>query len=190
MAKTNAQQVILQLLQNAAGSWDGKTKLFQAFYFAHLYYARQEPGLLTDWPILRLPQGPGISNSAALLGGLVKNGYILVERIEEGPYPESCYRLTDKFATEPALSGDVQAAVKAAADFVLPRTASELSQLIHERSRSWRTAQDGDILDIYIDLIPDEEYEVERQKMAELDKQLTEALLDQQMISASGGKGP
>jgi hypothetical protein len=37
---------------------------------------------------------------------------------------------------------------------------------------------------------PDEEYEVERQKMAELDKQLTEALLDQQMISASGGKGP
>jgi hypothetical protein len=188
MARTDAQRVILELIRSAGGTWDGTTRLFKAFYFAHLYYNRDEPGILTDWPIVRTPRGPGIHNSPTLLRGLVKNGFLTVEQIHEGPYPDSRYRLTDKGAAEPTLSDDAQAAVKAAAEFVLPRTAAELSQLTQERSRSWRAARDGDVLDIYIDLIPEDEFEEGQQQLAELDRQVTAALLDERLASTSGGQ--
>lgn len=188
MARTDAQRVVLELIRSAGGAWDGKAKLSKAFYFAHLYYAAAAPGILTDWPIIRTPQGPGIHNSSVVLQGLVKNGYMTVEKTREGPYPDSRYRLTAKAAAEPPLPDDARAAVKAAAEFVTPRTAAELSQLTHERSRSWREAKDGDVLDVYIDLIPDEEYEAGQEQLAELDQQLTAALLDQQIAGAVGGK--
>jgi hypothetical protein len=186
MASADAQRVILELIRNAGGAWDGRTKLSKAFYFAHLYYAAAAPGILTDWPIVRTPQGPGIHNSSVLFQGLVKNGLLMVETMREGPYPDSRYRLTGQAAAEPPLPDDARAAVKAAADFVLPQTAAELSQLTHERSRSWRTASDGAVLDIYIDLLADEEYEAGQEQLAELDHQLTAALLDQRIASAVG----
>jgi hypothetical protein len=179
MAKTDAQRVVLELIRSAGGTWDGRAKLSKAFYFAHLYYAAAAPGILTDWPIVRTPQGPGIHNGSVLLQGLVKNGYLAVETTREGPYPDSRYRLTVKANAEPSLPEDARVAVQAATDFVTPRTAAELSQLTHERSRSWREAKDGDVLDVYIDLIPDEEYEANQEQFAELDQQLTAALLDQ-----------
>src|SRR5262249_49950462 len=159
--------------------WDGKTRLFTAFYFAHLYYAGKEPALLTDWPIVRTPQGPALHKGFPLLQGLVKNGYLTIEPIQEGPYPEYRYKLTEKAAAAPPLAAEAQAAIKAAAAFALPRTASELSQLTRERSRSWLEAKDGDLLDIYIDLIPDDQYEQAQEQLAALDQQLTTALLDQ-----------
>ena len=188
MAKADAQRVILELLRAAGGTWDGTTKLFKAFYFAHLYYARDEPGLLTDWPIIRTQRGPGIQNSALLFKGLMKNGLLVSESIQEGPYPDSRYRLTEKATGESALPEDAGAAIRAAVAFVLPQTAAELSQLTQERSRSWRAAKDGDVLDIYIDLMPDEEYEEAQERLAELDRRVTAALLDEQIASASGGK--
>ncbi len=187
MARTDAQRVVLELIRDAGGLWDGKAKLSKAFYFAHLYYAAAAPGILTDWPIVRTPQGPGIHNGGVLLQGLVKNGYLTVETTQEGPYPDSRLRLTPKAADEPPLPDDVRAAVKSAADFVTPRTAAELSQLTHERSRSWREAKDGDVLDVYVDLIPDEEYEAGQEELAALDQQLTAALLDRQIAGAAGG---
>jgi hypothetical protein len=59
MARIDAQRLVLELIRSAGGAWDGKARLFKAFYFAHLYYARSEPGILTDWPIVRTPRGPG-----------------------------------------------------------------------------------------------------------------------------------
>lgn len=149
----------------------------KAFYFAHLYYAAKEPGLLTDWPIVRTPQGPGIHKNFPLLQGLVKNGYLTIEPIQEGPYPEYRYRLTEKVAAEPPLAEEARAAIKAAADCVLPRTASELSQLTRERSRSWLEAKDGDVLDIYIDPIPDDEYEKGQEQLADFDQQIATAVI-------------
>ena len=55
MFRTTAQQVLLELIQDAGGVWEGKKRLYKAFYFAHLYYAEERPGLLTDWPIVRMP---------------------------------------------------------------------------------------------------------------------------------------
>ena len=176
MPRTKAQDVILEVLRNTDGEWTGKTKLFKAFYFAHLDYALEQPGLLTDWPIVRMPQGPGIDKSHLLFDGLVREGYLIVERVHEGPYPECRYRLTDKGREEKRPPEDARAAIKEATLFCLSRTAAELSQLTHERSRSWREGKDGEVLNIYIDTIPEEEYERRQAVIEQLDKQLAETL--------------
>src|SRR5262249_21936706 len=96
MPQARAQDVILEILRVTDGEWTGKTKLFKAFYFAHLYFANENPGLLTDWPIARMPEGPGIDNSKLLFEELKQEGLITLEIVHEGPYPENRYRLTDK----------------------------------------------------------------------------------------------
>src|SRR4051794_835855 len=78
VAKTTAHAVVLEILRQADGEWTGKTKLFKAFYFAHLYYAAERPGALTHWPIARMPQGPGIDNSEGLFSELVRDGLLTV----------------------------------------------------------------------------------------------------------------
>jgi hypothetical protein len=176
MPRTTAQRVILELIRNAGEEWVGKSKLAHAFYLAHLYYAEERPGILTDWPIVRLPEGPGIHNSGDLLGGLVHDGHLIVERTHEGPYPESRYRLTEKASALPALPEEARRAVQQAAEYALPLRASELSQITRERSRSWRQGRDGQTLNIYIDLIADDEYEEGEAKLASLEQALAQAL--------------
>jgi hypothetical protein len=176
MPRTRAHDVILEILRDADGEWTGKSKLDKAFYFAHLYFANERPGLLTDWPIARIPQGPGIAKSQDLFGELVREGYLTVEQVHEGPYPDSRYRLTDKGRDAPRPPEDARAAIKEATLFCQPRTAAELSQLTHERFRSWIEGQDGDILDIYLDTIPDDEYQKREKEIARLDEQLEKAL--------------
>ena len=56
------------------------------------------------------------------------------------------------------------AAIKEATLFCANRTAAELTQITHDKSRSWREGKDGDVLNIYIDTIPDDEYEKRRQR--------------------------
>ena len=178
MARTTARDVLLELLRISDGQWTGKTKLFKAFYFAHLYYANSRPGLLTAWPIARTPEGPGIDKSSSLFAELTQDGYLTIEVIHEGPYPEYRYRLADKGYGAARPPEDAQASIKEAAMFCLSKTAAELSQIIHDRSRSWREGKDGDLLDIYIDTIPADEYEDRRVKMNQLDDLLTQALED------------
>jgi hypothetical protein len=175
MPCTVAQQVVLELIRHAGGAWVGKTKLFKAFYFAHLYYAAERPGVLTDWPIARAPEGPGIHNSDELLGGLVREGYLVIDSAHEGPYPECRYRLTERAPTG-SLPEDARRAIREAAEYALPLRASELSQITQERSRSWREGRDGEVLNIYVDLIPDAEYQKGEATFADLEQALTQAL--------------
>ncbi len=175
MPRSKAHDVILEIIRNADGEWTGKTKLFKAFYFAHLYYANERPALLTDWPIARMPQGPGIDKSHKLFHELERDGYLVIEAVHEGPYPESRYRLTDKGKNAERPPEDARAAIKDAALFCFPKTAAELSQITHERSRSWIEGRDGDILNIYIDTIPDDEYERRQQEIGQLDRELLDA---------------
>ncbi len=176
MPRTKAEDVILEILRTADGEWTGKTRLFKTFYFAHLYYANENPGLLTDWPIARMPQGPGIDKSHQLFAGLVKDGYLIVEVVHEGPYPENRYRLTEKGRDAVPPPEDARAAIKEATLFCQPKTAAELSQITHERSRSWMEGKDGEILNIYIDTIPEDEYEKRRSAIEEAEKLMASAL--------------
>ncbi|HQU43004.1 MAG TPA: hypothetical protein PK867_09335 [Pirellulales bacterium] len=61
-------------------------------------------------------------------------------------------------------------AIKRAVDFVKGKTASELSNITHEFSRSWRMAADGDELNIYIDLEPEEQYLRRMKGLAKFDR--------------------
>lgn len=173
MPRTTAKDVILEILRAADGEWSGKVKLHKAFYFAHLYYANEHPGFLTDWPIAKLEHGPGIHDDEPLIRGMVDEGILEVERVHEGPYPEYRYRLTGKGREAgPEVPDDARLAIEKAALFSRDRTGSELSFLTHERSRSWNEAQMGEVLNIYIDTIPDDEYQRRQRQMKELSKNL------------------
>ena len=176
MPRTNARDVVLELVRDAGGEWVGKGKLSKAFYFAHLYYADDRPGLLTDWPIVRRPEGPAIHDGDALLGGLVRDGYLAVHLDREGPYPEYRYRLTDKAAELSPPPGDAREAVRKAAEYALPKSAAELSEITHERSRAWKAGVDGEILNIYVDLIPDEQYREGQAAFDQIERALDEAM--------------
>jgi hypothetical protein len=176
MPRTTARDVILQILRDKDGQWSGKTKLFKTFYFAHLYYASDNPGLLTTWQIARLPEGPGIDQSPKLFGDMVKEGLLTIDLFHEGPYPEYRYKLTEKGRNAPPPSPDAQRAIRQATDFCYPKTGAELSQLTHDKSRSWKHGKDGDILDIYIDLIPDDEYHQGQVEIRRLDQELAQIL--------------
>ena len=173
MPRTTAKKVILEILRVGDGEWSGKVKLHKAFYFAHLYYANEHPGFLTDWPIAKLQHGPGIHDDEPLIWGMVDEGLLEVELVHEGPYPEYRYRLTEKGRQEGSqIPDDARLAIEKAALFSKDRTASELSFLTHERSRSWNEAQMGEILNIYIDTIPDDEYQRRHRQMRELSRNL------------------
>ena len=58
--RSKAKQVILEIIRQSKGRLTGKTRLYMAFYVAHLLYAEQEAGYLTVWPIVKMPFGPGI----------------------------------------------------------------------------------------------------------------------------------
>jgi hypothetical protein len=176
MPRTDAKRVILELIRKADGELTGKTRLFKAFYFAHLIYFEKNPGLLTNWPIARMPQGPGIHKSEELFQQLEIDGYLTIERTHENIYPEYRYRLTPKAVEIGSLPDDADQAIQRAVDFVKDKSASQLSQLTHEYSRSWIEGKSGDILDIYIDFIPDDEYERRKAQLAVLEIELNEVL--------------
>jgi hypothetical protein len=175
MPRATATAVVLEILRQADGEWVGKAKLGKVFYFAHLYYGAERPGLLTDWPIARLPNGPGIHKGEDLFAELLA-GALLTQEIthEEGPYPEYRYHLTEKGRQATGLPEDVRHAIGKAVMFCKDKTASELSQITHEHSRSWNAAKDGDVLNIDIDLIPEDEYAKRQQEFRRLDQSLAD----------------
>ena len=90
-----AKQVLVELIRAAGGEWTGLTKLYKAFYLAHLYYAESAPGYLTNWPIVKMPNGPGIESGEALLNELVIAGILAREGARIGPYPTTRYRIAN-----------------------------------------------------------------------------------------------
>src|SRR5205823_1725202 len=110
-----------------------------------------------------------------LIWGMVDEGLLEIELVHEGPYPEYHYRLTERGRQQiPEIPDDAHRAIEKAALFTKDRTATELSLLTHDRSRSWNESQMGEILNIYIDTIPDREYERRQRRMKELSENLAE----------------
>ncbi len=172
MPITSARIVILEILRSAEDELTGKTRLHKAFYFAHLYYAGEKPGVLTNHPIARLTNGPAIHRGEDLIAELVRDGLITVDPIHEGPYPEQRYRLTELGKSAERPSVEACFAIERATRFCQSKTAAELSELTHEHSRSWREGKDGDLLEIYVDLIPDEEFYSRKEDVLQLQQQL------------------
>jgi len=164
-SKERAEQLILEILRQAGG-WLGRTKLYKAFWLAHLYYANENLGFLSDWPVVRMPKGPGINDGTRLLRDLAEAGAIETEEGCIGPFPEKRSRLLDG-GYRPALDPAGVAAVQSALAFIAEcGTAKDLSDWSHGFSRSWRETPDGYELDIYSDQIPDDEY-LERKRLVD-----------------------
>ena len=59
-----AKQVICAIVEAAGGKLEGQVRLYKAFYYAHLYcWENAAEGVLTDYPIVRMPNGPGIDRA-------------------------------------------------------------------------------------------------------------------------------
>jgi hypothetical protein len=167
-----AKQVLVELIRAAGAEWTGLTKLYKAFYLAHLYYADSAPGYLTNWPVVKMPFGPGIESGDDLLNELVLSGILSREYTLIGPYTGTVFHLTEKPLPGDGLSHQAVHAIGLAVTFVKEKGAAELSELTHEFSRSWNTAQDGQELNIYIDLIPDDEFAARDQHLSTLKSEL------------------
>ncbi len=167
-----AKQVLVELIRAAGGEWTGKTRLYKAYYLAHLYFAENEAGYLTNWPVVKMPYGPGIECGEELLNELVLSGVLAREHTALGPYTATAYRLTQKPLPGEVLSAQALHAIEKTVSFVKEMGATELSDLTHEFSRSWNRAQDGQELNIYVDLIPDDEFDAREQRLSTLKSEL------------------
>ncbi len=170
-----AKQVLVELIRADGGEWTGKTRLYKAYYLAHLYYAENEAGYLTNWPVVKMPYGPGIECGDELLNELVLSGVLARKHTQVGPYTATAYHLTGKQFPGEALSQQAVRAVEQAVSFVKEKGAVELSDLTHEFSRSWNSAQEGQELNIYVDLIPDDEFAAREERLSTLKTELLAA---------------
>jgi hypothetical protein len=147
--------------------------LTRCFWFAHLYYAKNNPGYLTGWPLIRTEAGVEIRGASALLTKLVEEGLVQTEQGECGPFPVTLYLPTEK---ELALD------LPAAASDAIRRAVSDPGPLPHFSgwpapfSRAWRTTPNGEELDIYLDLIPEELYQERRRQLEGLKDALGELI--------------
>lgn len=173
--KTRAKQIVAEIVRLHGGDVPAKTSLCKAFYFAHLYYAKEAAGYLSDWPIVRMPNGPGIHEADELLAEMVDEGTLGLRQVTVGPYDAVSYRLLKNSIFE-ALSVDEIEAIKAGVDFVRDKTAGELNNITQEFSRSWRMATDGDELNIYIDLEPEDVYRRRMKGLKKFDRAIAEMI--------------
>lgn len=162
--KDKAKRVIVELARQSTGdAIDGKTRLYKAFYFAHLYYANSDaPGYLTEWPIVRMPHGPGIDDFRILIDELESEGRIRSIPLRDGPYNSTKFIAVGKSESE--LSELAAKAIGKAAKYVSGKTAAELSGITHVKSRSWVAGSDGDHLNIYLDILSDADQRIEGAK--------------------------
>ena len=110
-----AKKIIVEIIRHLGGSITGVNKLDVAFYLAHLFYAKSEIGYLSDWPIVRLPHGPGVDEGEVLLAELVGTGILNAKSQSIGPYEVAEYSLSGKDATEDPLAPEAVTAIKKAA---------------------------------------------------------------------------
>ncbi len=174
--RLRAQQVILEMAnQSPDNKIEGKARLFKIFYLAHLYYAYDEVGFLSEWPIVKMPEGPGIDRLNHLLHDLLTQKMLETTPIRIGPYPAMCYRATGKAWPGAPLEREAVEAIRQAVKFARNKTGAQLSDLTHEYSYSWNEAESGMELNIYLDLLSEEERKQAKQTASEVQASVEEA---------------
>jgi hypothetical protein len=172
--RDQAARVVLEIVcQSPGDEIVGKGRLFKAFYYAHLFYAVESAGFLTDWPIVKMPEGPGIHDFRKLIDSLIANGDLETEPAKVGPYKTTKYKAAlEKRGSMQQAEVD---AVRQAVEFIAEKSAAQLSDITHEFSEAWNSAKMGEELSIYVDLLPDDERESRRQAEKTLERDLQAA---------------
>lgn len=160
-----AKEILLEILRRSGGEICGETRLHEVFYLAHICHFQRHGRLLSDWPIVRAPHGPGIGQADELIGALAEEGKMAVETAADGPRRELRLRL--RRVGDSKLDAEEKAAILEATKHIRGETAATLIGL-PERSRSWREGGDGEELNIYLDAIPDDELGRRRRALSEI----------------------
>ena len=163
-SRDKAKAILAAIIQEAGGSFNGKTRLYKAFYVAHLLYFREHQGVLSDHPIVRMPKGPAIDAGDALLAELRNEGLLQVGKRPVGPYQEDVFTLSIPGAK---LSDTETDAVRRAVEWIGDKPATELSDWTHEFSNTWEETPNGHPMNIYADLLSESEYSEMKQRHKE-----------------------
>lgn len=152
-----AANVLRVIVDASGGEFEGRLRLVKAFYFAHLFHLKETGKFLTDWPIVRMPKGPGIDSLKSILDHCKSESILSEAQSSVGPYPEYRYR-TAEIHSDRDLDEKERNAIIKAAIFVSSRTGSELSEITHEYSNAWQQAVDGEELNLALDLLDQEQF--------------------------------
>jgi len=163
-----AKRLIVEIVRQSNGEFQGKVRLNKAFYLAQLCYAAKHPTPITRWPIVHQPLGPAVHDLDGLIRELRRDGALHIESVPIGPYHGHRFRLGPG-AERWNLPDDQKSAVREAVTFVKERRGDELTEITHECSRAWQCTRDGEEMDIYLDVISDEEFEEREESLAALD---------------------
>jgi hypothetical protein len=163
-----ARQIILEIVRQSANhSLMGRTRLYKAFYFAHLYYLGDFGEFLSGWPIVRMPNGPGIDKFDTLIQPLLDRGDITARSTRSGPFPTTRFTARRELQDTSLSESEVQS-IQKAVEYIHDKQAGRLSEITHEYSRSWQESENGDELQISLDLMTDEEVAAVRSQQEEI----------------------
>ena len=172
--KELAKQVILEIVRQAGGVLNYKTSLYKAFYHAHLKFAESQVGYLSNWPIVRMPRGPGIDRFDMLLGELLAEAAVESHQIECGDYVGFQFRLGRGAPRRNVLPAGAIEAIAHGVEQIAGKSAKQASDDSHAMSRAWREASDGEELNIYTDLLDAEQYSARKQHSSSIASALRE----------------
>lgn len=162
------RRLVLKIIKAYGGKLEGKTRLFKTYYFAHLEYFKATGRTLTDGTIIHMPHGPGLDDG--VLGALHKNGQIR-ETKPAGNYAEFVYELLAEASLGKSAEDE---AIGRAVNITRGFTATQLSDMTHVSSHSWKRTRDGQLMDICIDAVSYADLEQIRKRL-EAAKKLTKA---------------
>ena len=172
--KEVAKTIIIEIVRQAGGVLDNKTNLYRAFYYAHLHFADKRGYYLSTWPIVKMPYGPGIESFDLLLGELMAEKQIECVPCERGECQGFCFRVLPE-TYRSSLPIGAEEAIAYALKKVEGKSATRVSEQSHLDSRSWREASNGEELNIYLDLLDENEYRNRQESAAEIAAALKKA---------------
>jgi hypothetical protein len=175
--RDRAKALMVALVAKCGGSTPiERTRLYKGYWIAHLIHMDEHGAILSEWPVVKMPHGPGVERGAELLAELVAAGVLRERQVKRGPFTALAYTVADRKAAKTLLASlraEELESVHQACAIVRDRTAKQLSDFSHERSRSWKAAKPGHELAIYADLVwDDEESDQLAERLAEAERRL------------------
>lgn len=163
--REKAKQIILAIIQESDGGvFCGTTRLYKAFYHAHLFFWKEHRGALSFYPVVHMPKGPGIDQSRELIHELASAGKIGVTQRPSGDYTEDVYKVKGRLTlnlTEAELD-----AVRKALSVVEGKGSLRVSAESH--GPSFYVTKDGEEQNIYLDTLSELEFEEMQARQARI----------------------
>lgn len=164
--RERAKAIVVELIRESGGVFRNRTNLFKAFWKAHVEYAKSHLAPLSEWPIVRMTHGPGIDRFHLLLGELIAEGMVEEEEVEFGD--KSGFRFVLTGTPSETFSSEERASIRAGVSFVSRKSAARVREESHLESRAWRSAKDGDRMDIFLDVIPEDGYDQRTERISRI----------------------